>query len=294
MKNFIFTAFFLLLLNPTYSQLAGKKSKDPYKSSIDGYTYKLGDKINIGFPSKGEMFQNVLIFDYQNGLTKISNNLNALNGNPIEPSNLKGADKLISQFNGEILFFQIIKIDNKNVTFAVVDFKDNKRLAIAIEPSLSTRELVSLSPEYRDALVKNEPKPGVAEMVVKSFDPNYIVKITSINGNREMQTVTITYTISHKLSHQEVYFNSSSENLAYDFDGNSYPLQDIKLGLNSGYFTTTQIPTNILIKGSITFKQVLPEVGKLSYLSLKVHYGPTGNSSSSSNMEITNMKIDWN
>ena len=124
MKNFIFTAFFLLLLNPTYSQLAGKKSKDPYKSSIDGYTYKLGDKINIGFPSKGEMFQNVLIFDYQNGLTKISNNLNALNGNPIEPSNLKGADKLISQFNGEILFFQIIKIDNKNVTFAVVDFKD--------------------------------------------------------------------------------------------------------------------------------------------------------------------------
>lgn len=293
MKNCIFTTLFLLLLNPTYSQLLGKKSKDPYKSSIDGYTYKVGDKVCIGFPSKGEMFQNVSIFDYQGGLTKISNTLNALNGNPIESCNLKAADKLISQFKGEILFFQIQEINQHKVTFAVVDFINNKRLAIAIETSLSTRELVSLSLEYRDALEKKESKPEEAEMVVKSFDPNYIVKVISIKGNREMQTVIITYIISHKLSHQEIYFSSTPEPLAYDFEGNSYPLKDIKIGLNSGYFFNTKIPTNISIKGSLTFKQILPEVAFLSYMSVNVHYGPTGNIRSNSNIEITNMKIDW-
>ena len=94
--------------------------------------------------------------------------------------------------NFEILFFQIQEINQHKVTFAVVDFINNKRLAIAIETSLSTRELVSLSLEYRDALEKKESKPEEAEMVVKSFDPNYIVKVISIKGNREMQTVIIT------------------------------------------------------------------------------------------------------
>jgi hypothetical protein len=158
---------------------------------------------------------------------------------------------------------------------------------------LSTRELVSLSPEYRSNLAKNEPKPEDAEMVVKSFDPNFIVKITSIKGDREMQTVTISFIISHKLSHQEVYFKNSQEPLVYDFEGNSYPIDNIKLGLDSGYFSSTKIPTNIPVKGSLTFKQILPEVAILSYMNIDVGFGPTGNSRSSSNMEITNMKIDW-
>jgi hypothetical protein len=136
MRNFIFTALFFLLLNPVYSQLSGKKSKVPYKSSVDGYTYKVGDKIDIGFPSKGEVFQNVAVFDYQDGFKKFSNTLSAINGNPIESCNLKAADKLISQFSGEILFFQTQEINKQNVTFAVVDFKDNKQLAVAIETSV--------------------------------------------------------------------------------------------------------------------------------------------------------------
>ncbi len=302
MKNFILYSLLLSFTIPIYSQLSGKKSKNPYKSGIDGYTYKIGDKINIGFPSKGINYQNIAVFDFKSTLDQITNTLAAINGKSTEQVNINAADKSISNFKGEILFFQIQEIDNKKVTFAVVDYKDNKRLAIAIDASLSARELISLSTAYRENLVKNDSKSDTAEMIVKSFDPNFNFKVTSIKGNRNLQTVTISFVISHKLPHQVVGFTDSEQSIAYDFEGNSYPIKEVTLGVNSGFISfmignITKIPTNIPIKGTITFKQILPAVSVLSYMSINVTYGPFDGYSSNrqgSNIEISNMKIDWN
>ncbi len=47
---------------------------------------------------------------------------------------------------------------NTGIEITEEDYKDNKRLAIAIDASLSARELISLSTAYRENLVKNDSK----------------------------------------------------------------------------------------------------------------------------------------
>ena len=112
MKRFIIYPLLLVFTITSYSQLGGKRSKEPYKSSVDSYTYKIGDEIKVGFPSKGEMFQNVTIFEYQNTLQQINNTLDVITGKPAEISKVKAADKSLSQFKGQILFFQSIPPTN--------------------------------------------------------------------------------------------------------------------------------------------------------------------------------------
>lgn len=288
MKKIILFSFLLTLSFPLYSQLVGKKSKLPYKSNIDGYTYKIGDEITLGFPSKGGLFQNVSVFDYQNKLDQIFNTLDVITGKPVNAHKIIMADKFVSQFKGIILFFQIQEIDKKDVTFAIIDYKDNKRLAVAIDTSLASRELVSLNPQYREQLAKNDLNPQESEMIVKSFDPNFNIKVLSVIGSTNDQTVTITFLISHKLVHQKVsFFPHSSNGQLFDFNGNVYSYKNYDSH-------NDKIPTNVPVKKSITFKQILPEVKDLSFLTLKVNFGPIdGYNEESGNLEVSNLKVNW-
>jgi hypothetical protein len=145
-----------------------------------------------------------------------------------------------------------------------------------------------LSPEYRDNFSKTDSKVENTEMTVKSFDPNFEVKVLSIIGSINEQTVTVTFLISHKLVHQNVSFYPYGENgLLYDFNGNVY-------GFKSYDSQNDKIPTKVPVKKSITFKQILPEVKKFSFMSLKVNFRPIENyNNESGSIEVSNLKVDW-
>jgi hypothetical protein len=302
MKKTLFVFIMSLFFNFTYSQFPGKKTKTPY-IGVDGHTYKVGDEITVGFASKGDNFQSIFIYDYEDALEQSAKILDALNGEQLENSKVKVADKSINQFKGKILFFKVLESDKfLKCTYAILSYDDKQRLAVAIDVSLKKRELVSVNSEYNDAFLKNTTADfNSDEMNVKSFNSNFNVKVLSVIGNKDEQTVKINFLISHKLPHQLVDLRanpsgfSGGQGKLYDFNGNIYDAKTVAIGVNeSGNSVSDKIPTNVPVKASITFKQILPDVKEFSFMTLGVYYGAfDGFSREEDDLEINNLKVDW-
>jgi hypothetical protein len=306
MKKIILTTFTLLFLNTVCAQFEGERTKNPY-TAIDTHTYKVGDEITIGIPKKGKKYAWIYYYEYVSTLEQGANVLSFLTGgsNNAKIPKFEPADEVIKGFKAKILFFKTVEIENKKIMFAVVNYKDTYRLDIPIENSLISKELVSLNPQYTaTSETKIQIENTLDEMIVKSFDPNFNVKVLSITGDKNEQTVKITFLISHKLAHQQVCLiakdyrlSTSNDAKMYDLEGITYSSKYATIGVNEDSGTVCdKIPTNIPVKSSVTFKQILPTVKEFNFMSLGVVFRPFDSdrwSDKEGNIEITNLKVDW-
>ncbi len=300
MRKIILTTFTLLFLNTVCAQFSGERTKNPY-TAIDTHTYKVGDEITIGIPKKGKKYELIYYYEYVSAVEQGLNVLSALTLSPVKTPKFEVADDVIKGFKTKILFFKTVEIENKKIMFAVVNYKDTYRLDIPIDNSLISKELVSLNPQYTTTS-ETQTENTLDEMVVKSFDPNFNVKVLSIIGDKNEQTVKITFLISHKLAHQKITFTAEKSVYPvldaaslYDNDGNAYPPKTASIGINtSNYNVSDKIPTNIPVKASVTFKQILPTVKEFNFMSLNFLFHPfDGWADTRGTLEISNLKVDW-
>lgn len=113
----------------------------------------------------------------------------------------------------------MFKKDGNSVTYAIVDYKDDYRLAIPIDYAVYLKELVSAE------------------------------------GNTNDQTVTLTYLVSHKMVHQNVCLAPESKSKLFDYNGNEYNAKKVIVANEnnkSTYVTEwmfcNKIPTNVPVK----------------------------------------------
>ena len=281
------------------AQLAGKKFKTPF-TAVDGHTYRVGETLKIGFPTKGESFQTVLYYKFENALESVSKILDVASGTSVETSKIYYASKNIKEYEGKILYFK----ENSNGTYAIMEYQNGYHIAIPLNNALPIREVISNNPEYKDKLLSNTTADFSDDSTkLKSFSSNFNVKLISAEGDINQQTVTLTFLISHKLIHQEVCFNGGEYSKLYDFNGNEYNGKEISVG-NAGItkpifggadYSCSKIPTNIPVKGKVIFNKVLPSVKEFSYAEIKVGYKAfdSNDSYQYGNIEVNNIKVDW-
>ncbi|POS02286.1 hypothetical protein Q361_1045 [Flavobacterium croceum DSM 17960] len=288
-------SFFMLLLSiAMYSQLAGKKIKTPI-TAIDNHVYSIGDSLSIGFPSKGEIFQYVGIYKFESGFSTATKVIGVLAGDKVEKNEIVLAKKDLSKLKAKIIHFQ----DIKNTLFASLEYKDGYRILIQLNEALKSREIISNSKEYNDKFLENTTADiNSDKTIIKSFNSDYKLQLVSCIGNKNDQTVTVNLLVSHKLPHQSISFGhyvGDGNNLVYDFSGNFYPLKSVKFGSSSqlGIYNG-KLPTNVPINISLTYKQILPEVKELSFLTSNFSFGAFDDYHKENGvLEISNLKIDW-
>jgi len=132
---------------------------------------------------------------------------------------------------------------------------------------------------------------------IKSFSNDFNVKLLSVNGDKNNQTVKIEFLISHKLVHQKLCFNfGKNDAKMYDFEGNEYLAKSASIGaINKTYgYACNKSPSNIPVKATIVYKQILPNKNKISFATIKVGYKANdGGSYQYGALELNNIKIDW-
>jgi len=132
---------------------------------------------------------------------------------------------------------------------------------------------------------------------IKSFSNNFNVKLLSVNGDKNNQTIEIEFLIFHKLVHQKICFNfGKNDAKMYDFEGNEYLAKSASIGaINKTYsYVCNKAPSNVPVKATIIFKQILPDKNKISFATIKVGYKANdGGSYQYGLLELNNIKIDW-
>ncbi|GIJ97626.1 hypothetical protein [Capnocytophaga stomatis] len=274
-----------------------------YKA-VDGITYKKGDKITLGSASKGTSFQFVYIYKHVSGLSASLRALDALSGGNVttdDDEKPKPATNNLNHYQGKIIQFRQMTLEDKSkIVNAIVEYKDGYRLIIPMDIALQSREMKSENPDF---ISISEDIQDNGNLQIKSFSPDFEVNLISVEGNTDSQTVTVNFTIKHKLVHQYLKIGHTSEMLnpryakSYDFEGNEYVHRQSQLGSEKNIYgsgVSNKVPTNILIKASITFIKILPEVKEFSFVSIPVAYrDDAGGSYQYNNIEISNVKIDW-
>ena len=132
---------------------------------------------------------------------------------------------------------------------------------------------------------------------IKSFSNDFNVKLLSVNGDKNNQTVKIEFLISHKLVHQKLCFNfGKNDAKMYDFEGNEYLAKSASIGaINKTYgYACNKAPTNVPLKATIIYKQILSDKDKMSFATIKVGYKANdGGRYEYGALELNNIKIDW-
>ena len=127
------------------------------------------------------------------------------------------------------------------------------------------------------------------------------MKILSVVGDKKAQTITVNLLISHKLVHQRVGINSrcsmfdEAKSKCFDYEGNEYPYKEFGLGNEkSTYQAYNIIPTQVPLKAFVTFRQILPSVQGMSFISIPISYrAEDGGDCASGDLELSNIVIDW-
>ncbi len=134
------------------------------------------------------------------------------------------------------------------------------------------------------------------ETKIKSFSDLIDIKITSVKGSPDEQTVKINFLISHEQVHKEIQIDVSYSK-AYDFKGNELSAKNAGIGEKSGrYSISNKVPTNIPIKAFVTIKNVLPSTEIFKLVSIRFEHknydSDNFTNRTKGNLEINNLKID--
>ena len=296
----------LLLMVLNFGSLSGQNSKNSRREyvAVDNHTYKKGDVISFGTPSRGESYGTIFIKD----IVTISNYIDK--GAEAGKKALVNATKEeLSKLTRPIIkTFKEEMVDGKVVKYAILRYTDKKEIVIAMDDALRMGEVVSQTAGFQTAVDKMKaPDTNINQEngTIKSFSPKFEVKLLSVTGNKVEQTVTLEFLISHKLVHQNVCFvdsdNSSFNYIAngiraYDFEGNEYLVKTASIGkkVNFLFSVCNKIPTEVPMKASVTFKQILPSVKGLSFVSIVTSFGAYDDwKTENKNLEVSNVSINW-
>lgn len=133
----------------------------------------------------------------------------------------------------------------------------------------------------------------------KSFSSKFDLRILECRGNRIDQIVEIDLLINHNLPHQEMkLFTGSKAPVAYGETGEAFELKEAQFSQSkSGYGVEKFIvPTGVPIKGTLTFRNVLPGTSKLSLVTgiFEFENQDGGSNEGQGTFEIKNLTINWN
>ncbi|CEN47767.1 conserved hypothetical protein [Capnocytophaga canimorsus] len=279
-----------------------------YKA-IDGITYKKGDLIKLGVASKGTDFQFIYTYKHVSGLTNGLRILDAVSGNDVnidkdETPHLASSE--LNHYEGKILQFRKMTLEDKTeIVNAIVEYKNDYRIMVPVDLALFCGEMKSSNPDFSTTIASkmNEQQSDMTQ--VKSFSPDFEIAFISAKGDTYNQTVTISYTIKHKLVHQRLDIGSvrkdwsraATPSKAYDFEGNEYDYNNITLGSeasDNGLKVTNKVPTNVTLKASVTFIKILPDVKSFNFVTIPVSYkDDAGGNPKYGEIEISNVKINW-
>ena len=137
------------------------------------------------------------------------------------------------------------------------------------------------------------------EIVIKNNNPNYTFEFLECTGDRNLQTVTVIFMISHKLVHQNfTFFDKKNTLKAYDNIGNVFPFTASTFPGNENMSgDNIQIPADIRIKGSLVFMNILPSTEQISSMVFKFMTtnldGGYHNIEKMNMAEFKNMPIKW-
>ncbi len=286
-----------LHLNLIFAQFPGKKSKNDF-TAIDSTTFRVGDIVSFGQPIKGETYASISSFEQKTFLDNVNDVTNVLAGNEIKNTKFNLSSKeLRNKKDARIKFFKILKNKAGELTnYAIVPYNKKIHLAIPINIALSIGELVSKNPNYISDIKLNTTSH------IKSFSSDFDIKLLSVKGDSNNQTVAIELLTKHAIVHQEICLNyGKNDAKLYDYEGNEYLAKDVKIGaldtknqFRFGNYVCNKIPTNVPVKCKIVFKQVLPDKSKMSFLTIKVGYKAfDGGSYEYGTIELTDLKVDW-
>jgi len=139
----------------------------------------------------------------------------------------------------------------------------------------------------------NKPK----DQYVKPFSDKIDVKITSVKENRGSQTVTVSFILINQLPNQDISFGTSNGLVKiFDSIGNELIFKDVSIGNNSGnlYSTSNVLFTDVPLKCSFIFSNVLPGTEYIKAAQIALVYYPTGNYiDNRTSLTMSNLKIEW-
>ena len=277
-RSIILTA--LLVLNLSFAVAQAKNSRKEY-TAVDNHTYKKGDMLTFGTPARGTEYEYIIISD----IVSVADYITVFTGGTIEEKKSNNATKeQLSKMNGSVIkHFANGVQDNK---LAVLKYNDNKEILVFFDKALQNGEIRG---------------QGNGNGTVKSFSPDFDVKILSVVGDKKAQTVTVNLLISHKIVHQKVCFNKTcslfdvKKSKCFDYEGNEYPYKEVGIGNErTTYSVCNTIPTQVPLKTFVTFKQILPSVQGMSFVTIPVTYGAEdGENYTCNDLELSNLVIDW-
>jgi hypothetical protein len=135
----------------------------------------------------------------------------------------------------------------------------------------------------------------------KPISNNISTTVLSCLGDRDNQTVTVEFVISHKLLHQSICIATDEANVkAFDDTGTEFPLKAADLGATAqgdmfGSGKCNKVPTDVPLKGRITFRNVTPGTEILMFITAAFKYRNYDSEDDYlyGTFEIKNLKIHW-
>jgi hypothetical protein len=132
---------------------------------------------------------------------------------------------------------------------------------------------------------------------LSSFSSQFVIKVLNCSGDRGAQTVKIEFIIHHKKANQKVQMGSFDlTSTAYDEIGNSFLVKEITFGTESSiYPITLNVPTDIDLRASITFRGIIGGTDKLKLVQIfaKSEDADGGQNKIGGKIDIRNIKINW-
>ena len=133
----------------------------------------------------------------------------------------------------------------------------------------------------------------------KSFSSKFDFKVLECRGNRIDQIVEIDILLKHNLPHQQMQlFTGSKAPVAYGETGEAFELKEAMFSQSKSKYGVEEfiIPTGVPIKGTLTFRNILPGTNKLSLITgiFEFENQDGGGNDGQGAFEIKNLAINWN
>jgi hypothetical protein len=140
-----------------------------------------------------------------------------------------------------------------------------------------------------------------SQFEIKPIANTIDTKILSCKGDRNNQIVTIEFIVSHKLLNQNLCIANDQSNIkAFDALGNELPAKAVEIGSAStmdvfGGGKCNKIPTDVPVKGFVTFKNVLPGTDILKFVTVafKFRNFDSDDEYVYGTLEVRNIKVKW-
>ena len=148
----------------------------------------------------------------------------------------------------------------------------------------------------QNSLNKTQHKDSIAKYIGNGV----YLTVTGCIGDEASQKITLYFTLTNpSKAHQKIKIDPWNEVPvgAYDNDGNQFPFGTVNLANQTGYGQVeTELPTNLKVKGYITFINVFNKAKKLAHISIPISSGnwPSASDVLQEIIEINNVSVNWN